>query len=70
MRRHVYIDVHTRLLEAAAVAGPKSYEVAAGKAERGQLIADSAGSLAENYAVLTREIFERMAQLTAVEVGA
>ena len=57
-------------LELAAANSPKSYEVAAGKADRSQLIAGSASSLAEDYAVLTREIFERMAQMERAEVPA
>jgi chromosome partitioning protein len=52
-------------LERAAAAGPKSYEVAAGRADRSQLVAASASSLAGDYAALTREVLAHLAAAEA-----
>jgi chromosome partitioning protein len=48
-------------LEQASAAGPKSYEVAAGKADRSQLVAASASSLAGDYAALIDEVLGHLA---------
>jgi len=52
-------------LELQAATGPKSFDVAAGRADRSQLITATSASVAGDYAALAREIFARAAEVRA-----